>query len=58
MKQQRQNVRSTKVKQNTKDNQEEETHQNKPQAKLKDVYVGPQIGMAPKSLWGLPNLEY
>ena len=38
MKQQRQNVRSTKVKQNTKDNQEEETHQNKPQAKLKDVY--------------------
>jgi hypothetical protein len=22
------------------------------------VYVGPQIGMNPESLWGLPNLEY
>jgi hypothetical protein len=22
------------------------------------IYVGPQIGMAPESLWGLPNLEY
>ncbi len=23
-----------------------------------NVHVGPQIGMAPESLWGLPNLEY
>jgi hypothetical protein len=23
-----------------------------------DLYVGPQIGMNPESLWGLPNLEY
>jgi hypothetical protein len=22
------------------------------------VFVGPQIGMNPESLWGLPNLEY
>ncbi len=39
MKQQCQNVRSTKVKQNATDNQEEETHKNKPQAKHKDVYI-------------------
>ena len=38
MKQQRQNVRSTKVKQNATDNQDKED-QNKPQAKLKDVYI-------------------
>ena len=38
MKQQGQNARSTNVKQNTADNQDKETHQNKPQAKLKDVY--------------------
>jgi hypothetical protein len=38
MKQQCQNVRSTKVKQNAMDNQDKED-QNKPQAKLKDVYV-------------------
>jgi len=38
MKQQRQIVRSTKVKQNATDNQDKED-QNKPQAKLKDVYV-------------------
>ena len=38
MKQQCQNVRSTKVKQNVTDNQGKED-QNKPQAKLKDVYV-------------------
>jgi hypothetical protein len=23
-----------------------------------NVYVGPQIGMNPISVWGLPNLEY
>ena len=23
-----------------------------------EIYVGPQIGMNPESLWGLPNLEY
>jgi len=39
MKQQCQNVRSTKIKQNATDNQEEENHQIKPQAKLKDVYI-------------------
>ena len=39
MKQQCQNVRSTKVKQNATDNQEEETHKNKPQAKHKDMYI-------------------
>ena len=39
MKQQHQNVRSTKIKQNATDNQEEENHQIKPQAKLKDVYI-------------------
>jgi hypothetical protein len=22
------------------------------------VYVGPQIGMNPKLVWGLPNLEF
>jgi len=38
MKQQRQNVRSTNVKQNATDYQDKED-QNKPQAKLKDVYV-------------------
>jgi len=38
MKQQCQNVRSTKVKQNAMDNQDKED-QNKPQAKLKDLYV-------------------
>ena len=25
---------------------------------LPDVYVGPQIGMNPIPLWGLPDLEY
>ncbi len=24
----------------------------------RDEYVGPQIGMNPIALWGLPNLEY
>jgi hypothetical protein len=39
MKQQCQNVRSAKVKQNTTDKPEKETHQDIPQAKLKDVYI-------------------
>jgi hypothetical protein len=39
MKQQRQNVRSTKVKQNASDNLDKETHQDKPQAKLRELYI-------------------
>ena len=47
MKQQCQNVRSTKVKQNATDNQDEKTHQNKLQVKLKDVYVSTQMRKLP-----------
>jgi hypothetical protein len=39
MKQQCQNIKSTKVKQNAPDNLDEEIHQGKPQAKLRDVYI-------------------
>jgi hypothetical protein len=39
MKQQSQNVRLTKVKQNAPDNINKETHQDKPQAKLRDIYI-------------------
>jgi hypothetical protein len=39
IKQQCQNLRSTKVKQNAPDNLDKETHQDKPQAILRDIYI-------------------
>ena len=56
IRQQRQNVRSTKIKQNATDNQEEENHQIKPKAKIKDVYI--KIYCWRKMLGPIPMLVF
>ena len=52
MKRQRQGVRSTKQR------TDEEQRTTSTTKKMHDVYVGPQIGMSPILVWGLPDLEY
>ena len=54
MQQQCQNVRSTKVKQNATDNQGKENHQDKPQVKLKEVYVTTYMCTTSLCVWGPP----